>query len=222
MGVEGHFAGTLWRFGRPDWVGTEREGGTTVAAFGPTRGDIRLIRFADAIRPQARHAMVELDALGLEAQLISGDQANVVEDVANHMGIRWQARVTPAGKNALVHAEQKAGHHVLMVGDGLNDGPALKAADVAMAPAAASDVGQMAADLVFFGDSLDAVPRAVRGARRTMAVVKQNFAIAIGYNVLAVPLAIMGHVTPLIAALAMSGSSIIVVANALRLASAGK
>lgn len=222
MGVEGHFGDRLWRFGRPDWVGTDREGGTTVAAFGPHKGDIRLIRFADAIRPQARHAMVELDALGVEAQLISGDQANVVEDVADHMGIRWQARVTPAGKNELVHAEQKAGHHVLMVGDGLNDGPALKAADVAMAPAAASDVGQMAADLVFFGDSLDAVPRAVRAARRTMAVVKQNFAIAIGYNVLAVPLAIMGHVTPLIAALAMSGSSIIVVANALRLRTAAK
>ena len=217
MGVEGEFDGTRWRFGRPDWVGVPRAGGTTVAAFGPEGGETRLIHFADALRPDARAAMVELAALGVAPRLVSGDDPAVVDDIAARMGIPGQARVTPAGKNALVQEEQAAGHRVLMVGDGLNDGPALKAADVAMAPAAASDVGQMAADLVFFGDSLDAVPRAVRASRRTMAVVKQNFALAIGYNILAVPLALAGLVTPLVAALAMSGSSILVVANALRL-----
>ncbi len=219
MGIEGRFDGVLWRLGRPDWVGADCDGGMTVAAFGAIGGDIRMIRFADALRPNARLAMRELAALGVDAQLVSGDDPKVVEDVAGAMGIPWQARVTPAGKSALVQDAHRANRQILMVGDGLNDGPALKAADVAMAPAAASDVGQMAADLVFFGDGLDAVPRAVRAARRTMAVIKQNFAIAIGYNVLAVPLAIMGHVTPLIAALAMSGSSIIVVFNALRLRS---
>ncbi|QIK97154.1 cadmium-translocating P-type ATPase [Sphingomonas sp. HDW15A] len=221
-GVEAYVDGVRWRFGRPDWVGAEREGGVTVAAFGPEGGESRLIAFADKVRPDARKAMGELKALAVEARLISGDDAKVVEEIATHMGIEWKARVTPAGKNALVMAEQAAGRRVLMVGDGLNDGPALKAADVAMAPAAASDVGQMAADLVFFGDSLDAVPVAVRAARRTMRVIKQNFALAIGYNVLAVPLAIIGAVTPLIAALAMSGSSILVVANALRLRSSAR
>ena len=218
FGVRGVATGREWRFGRPDWVGAAGvPDGVTVAAFGPPAGPARLISFADVPRPDAALAVKELRIAGIEPALMSGDRSVVVSEVAEAIGIEGRAIVTPAQKDALVRSKQADGHHVLMVGDGLNDGPAMKSADVAMAPAAASDVGQMSADFIFFGESFRAVPIAVRASRRTMRVVKQNFAMAIAYNALAVPLAVAGMVTPLIAALAMSGSSILVVANSLRL-----
>jgi Cu2+-exporting ATPase len=177
-----------------------------------------LIPYAYRLRPDYAEALAELRALGVEASILSGDSVSAVAEVARATGLSAQAMASPADKQALIGRLQAAGRRVLMVGDGLNDGPALAAADASMAPGSASDVGLQSADLVFTQDSLLAIPRAVRAARATTRVVKQNFALAIGYNVLAVPLAMAGFVTPLVAALAMSTSSLIVIANSLRLA----
>ena len=182
----------------------------------------RLIGFADRLRPDTPEALAELARAGIGCAILSGDNAAAVREVAAITRLDARAAASPVDKLAAIRALQDDGHKVLMVGDGLNDGPALAAADASMAPGTASDVGRQAADFVFLGEAFTAVPRTVRAARRTMRVVRQNFVLAIGYNVLAVPLAMAGLVTPLIAAAAMSLSSLIVIANSLRLAGAAR
>jgi P-type Cu2+ transporter len=181
-----------------------------------------LISFADRLRPEAADALAQLRALGIEPSILSGDNPAAVAEVARATGLTGQGSASPADKQAAIARLQGAGHKVLMAGDGLNDGPALAAADASIAPGSASDVGRQSADFVFLGDGLSAIPRAVRAARRTMAVVRQNFGLAIGYNALAVPLAMAGLITPLLAAAAMSTSSLIVIANSLRLVRAAR
>jgi Cu2+-exporting ATPase len=185
-------------------------------------GPVRLIAFVDRLRPDAVEALERLRALGISATILSGDNPAAVAEVSRFTGLTAQASASPADKQAAIGRLQVAGHQVLMVGDGLNDGPALAAANASIAPGSASDVGRQAADMVFLGDSLLALPRAVRAARLTMRIVRQNFFLAIGYNALAVPLAMTGLVTPLIAAAAMSTSSLIVIANSLRLHGAAR
>lgn len=183
---------------------------------------VHVITFADRVRPDAALAIAELNALGIPASILSGDNAAAVAVVARETGLTAQAAASPAEKREAIERLRATGLKVLMVGDGLNDGPALSAADASIAPGSASDVGRQAADYVFTQDSLMALPIAVRGARRTQRVVRQNFALAIGYNVLAVPLAMAGYVTPLVSAVAMATSSLIVISNSLRLVRAAR
>jgi len=182
----------------------------------------RLIAFADRLRPDCIEALADLRELGVHAEILSGDNAVAVAEVSRETGLVAKGGVSPADKLAAIATAQAAGHRVLMAGDGLNDGPALAKADASIAPGTASDVGLQAADYVFLGDSLLALPRALRAARSTMRVVRQNFGLAVAYNALALPLAIAGLVTPLVAAIAMSTSSLLVIANSLRLVRAAR
>lgn len=174
--------------------------------------------FEDMLRPRARSSIEALNNFGLELGILSGDRAPVVAKLAADLGIdNWRAGLTPREKAGACADASARGRRVLMVGDGINDAPALSAAHVSMAPATAADVGRQAADFVFMRDGLEAVPFAIEASRRAGRLIRENFALAIGYNVIAVPIALLGYATPLIAAVAMSTSSIIVVANALRL-----
>ncbi len=195
--------------------------GGMAAALAIGSDPVRLIGFSDALRPDCAAALAALGKLGIECSILSGDTTEAVSAVARATGLTAQANASPQDKHEAIARLEQAGRHVLMVGDGLNDGPALAAAHASIAPGSASDVGRQAADVVFTAGSLMALPRSVRMARRTMRVVRQNFAMAIAYNLLAVPLAMAGLVTPLIAAVAMSLSSLIVVANSLRLSLGG-
>lgn len=212
QGITARWNGLAVALGRP----ASSQGMAT--AFRIEGDAVRVIPFADRLRPDADEALAQLKALNVDPSILSGDSVPAVAAVARATGLTAQAAASPADKQEALQRLQRVGWKVMMAGDGLNDGPALAAANASIAPGSASDVGRQAADMVFTGDSLLAVPRAIRVSRATMRVVRQNFALAIGYNVLAVPLAILGHVTPLIAAVAMSTSSLIVVANSLRLA----
>jgi P-type Cu2+ transporter len=207
------------RLQRPDAGGA---GASLAVQFQRDDAPAIVLRFEDGLRPNVASALQELKALGIECSIASGDRAEAVLPVARQLGLTAQTGMHPQDKLDTISRLTAAGHKVLMVGDGLNDGPALAAGHASLAPASASDAGQNAADAVFMGDSLTPVATAIRAARATQRIVRQNFVLAIVYNVIAVPLAIMGLVTPLIAALAMSGSSIMVVGNALRLKGAAK
>jgi Cu2+-exporting ATPase len=176
-------------------------------------------RFADRLRSDAGDVVATLKRQGYSVALLSGDRKGVVEAIAQQLGIEtWLAELRPAGKIAWLQSRIGEGRKVLMVGDGLNDAPALATAHASISPASAADISQRAADFVFQGERLTPVLTAMTIARRARAMAMQNFAVAFVYNIVCVPLAMAGLVTPLIAAIVMSSSSILVTANALRLA----
>lgn len=170
-----------------------------------------------ALRPDATKTVDGLKQLGMAVHILSGDRQQAVEPIAKALGVAdWRAGLTPADKVAMIEAWKAEGRKVLMVGDGLNDAPSLAAASVSMSPISAADLSQAQADAVFLGTSLSPVLSTVRTARRARAIMRQNLWLAIAYNAVAIPVAVAGLVTPLIAAAAMSGSSILVTLNALR------
>lgn len=175
-------------------------------------------QFTDTLRVDAEEAVRHLHLMGMQTILLSGDRQVTASSVADRLGILDAiGEVTPVEKCEFLQNLKNQGKKVLMVGDGLNDAPALAAADASMSPSSAIDIAQNTADIVFQGDKLMPVVTALNNARRSTKLVRQNFALAIIYNIFAIPLAVAGFVTPMIAAAAMSGSSLLVILNAFRL-----
>jgi Cu2+-exporting ATPase len=222
-GLEARLDGSVIRLGRADWALDDPKAVSASLRYPCSilSRDGRLVAtfaFHERLRVGASEAVAALKNAGLGVEILSGDHEAAVRELADTIGIeRFEAGIRPDGKLARLKALAEGGHKTFMVGDGLNDAPALAAAHVSMAPSSAVDVGRNAADFVFTRDSLEAVPFAFAIAKRTRRLIRENFAIAVLYNAIALPFAIAGFVTPLAAALAMSGSSMIVVANALRL-----
>lgn len=214
FGIEALWGDRIVTLGRPQSRGLGDALATELSVDGRA---VATIGFADRLRPDASEAIAALGREGIDAMILSGDRAEAVAPVARELGLTAQTGMSPQDKLAAIERQAAQGHKVLMIGDGLNDGPALAAGYASMAPGSASDVGKNAADCIFLGDRMMPVVQTIRMARRTQAIVRQNFIAAIGYNIIAVPLAFLGFVTPLVAAIAMSGSSLIVVGNALRL-----
>ena len=221
-GMEGIWNGNTVRLGRREWVGgsANDDGAARRSEIWLRIGEAPAIpfRFDDALRADAAATVMALKAQHLGVLLLSGDHPAAVASAARRAGIDdWRAHCLPTDKAGALALLRSGGKRVLMVGDGINDAPALAAADVSMSPASASDISQTAASLVFTGRRLEPVLTALGIARRARRLTLENIGLAVIYNACAVPIAMLGHATPLIAAIAMSTSSIVVTTNALRL-----
>ncbi|MEL7040555.1 MAG: heavy metal translocating P-type ATPase [Pseudomonadota bacterium] len=221
LGVEGWIDGRRYRLGSAIWAGVPDA--PESQASGPTLwlsgDDVDPVQFSfqDHVQDSAGEVVTRLAAAGYGVEILSGDTNSAVETTAAQLGISdWRARVSPQAKVARLEALSAHQNKVLMVGDGLNDAGALALAHASLAPGGAVDVSQSASDAVYSG-GLRAISAILELAKRSRRVMVQNFGLAAAYNVIAVPIAVTGHVTPLIAAIAMSASSLIVTLNALRL-----
>ena len=224
-GVEAFRDGKNIRLGKMDWCNGQEsssyDGPQIWLAIEGT--EATSFHLTDPLRADALAVTSSLADASLSLQLLSGDRASTVNQVADELNIsQCQATLSPIDKTKVIQQHQHDGHKVLMVGDGLNDAPALASATVSMSPSSAMDITQNTADIIFQGDSLVPILTAWQVAKHATLLVKQNFALAVMYNLIAIPLAVLGHVTPLIAALAMSASSLLVIGNSFRINWEGK
>lgn len=220
MGIEALYNGVVLRLGRRDWCGDinappsdQMEIWFSIDGTSPVP-----FHFSDQLRFDSKETIRQLKKHGLEIVLISGDREAPVREMAAQAGIdKFYSHMTPVEKYKIIEDMKAQGKKILMVGDGLNDAPALAGANVSMSPSTASDLAQNSADIVFMGEGFKPVLVSFETALLSQKLVRQNFALAIVYNIFAIPMAMAGYVTPLVAALAMSGSSLVVIANSFRL-----
>lgn len=224
QGVRGMFEGIEIKFGRPSFCGADvaaneilcRDPEASVVAFRHGQ-ECHVFEVRQRLRPDAANVIAQLRENGISVEVLSGDREPAVRSAAQSLGIHeWRAEVTPVDKIARIEELSRRGFKVLMVGDGLNDAPALAAAHASMSPITAIHMSQAVADAVFLGTRLAPVADAIAVSRKALRLMRQNLWLAVVYNALAVPVAIVGLATPLIAAAAMSGSSLLVMLNALR------
>ena len=215
MGVSGTVDGHQYSFGRSK---TQHKEPFTISVL-KTDGENPIeFRFSDLIRSDAKDTVSALEACGLTREILSGDRREVVALIAKQLSIpNYSGEFSPEDKQTHLSSMAKRRVRALMVGDGINDAPALAAAHVSASLAAASDISQAAADIILQSDRLDRLPVAIKIAKLARKRIRENLIFAALYNFCAVPIAVLGFVNPLIAALAMSGSSIIVTVNALRM-----
>lgn len=215
--------GRRWRLGAPDWVGVAPVSAATrprvACAPQPVTSEAyALFEFDEALRPDAQEALQGLVALGLQVRLLSGDAEGSAQAVAHRLGIaHMQAQASPEDKLHAIEHLQSKGRRVLMVGDGLNDGPVLARADVSIALAHGSAIAQQRSDFIVLGSRLGEIPAALAHAKKTVRVMRQNLRWALFYNASCVPLALAGFLPPWAAGLGMAASSLLVVLNAVRL-----
>jgi Cu2+-exporting ATPase len=226
-GIEGVIEGRRYRLGRLDWVaalhGRPLEAATVASdaiavALGDESGWVASLSFSDTLRPGAQALVVMLQEMGIDVSLLSGDRDETVRQIAQIVGVvDYRGNAGPEDKRARIAQLQRDGAIVAMVGDGVNDAPSLAQANVSLSLGSAATLTQWTADVVVLGDDLPRIAEAITRARQAFRVIRQNLVWAFGYNLVAIPLAATGHLTPLAAALGMSASSLLVVANALRL-----
>jgi len=219
QGVEGRIDGLVCRLGRAGFVGAEASPSPDTELWFRRGEDVPIrFSFVDRLRDDAVATVSALRRRGLEVEVLSGDAEGPVARAVKASGIaRWRSGLTPLEKAAAIDELMAAGRKPLMVGDGLNDAAALARAHASMAPGSALEASQNAADLVFEGGKLSAIVDAIDVARAARARALENFGFSALYNLVAAPAAIFGLVNPLVAALAMSGSSLVVMLNALRM-----
>jgi Cu2+-exporting ATPase len=222
QGVRAMIDGTDARLGSAAFCGVthasaNNEHGTSTICFSHAGCSATLL-VKQTLRPDAIATVAALRELGLDITILSGDRPYAVAPVAEALGIaEWHGALKPADKIAAIEAMKQQGKRVLMVGDGLNDAPSLAAAQVSISPISAADITQAQADATFLGERLAPVKDALTISRQARKLMRENLWLAVIYNAIAVPIAILGFVTPLIAAAAMSGSSVLVTLNALRI-----
>jgi Cu2+-exporting ATPase len=238
-GIEGWIDGRRYRIGQPEFVAAlsagsplpsgegsgvralardDLDAASTWVALGDEQGLLAWFQLSDTLRPNAAEAVAALQARGLTVELLSGDRAAAVDHIARQVGITAaQGGLSPQDKLNRLQELQRQGATVAMVGDGVNDAPVLAAAQVSLAMGSGTQLAHATADMILLSEKLEHLAAGVDMARRTLVIMRENFAWAIGYNLLALPLAAGGWLTPWMSAIGMSFSSLLVVVNALRL-----